>query len=233
MRGASGAAYGCSASFDFNDGTWHNLAVAFDSSSVSVYLDGTLAGTGTLGAAPGASSGIRFGCSLDGLSSTFKGALDEWRIAPGTFDAAHFAAEAVADGAVSWDSGDVKTATETTPVPVPYAELRESYSSYLAAADGDYEAAAWSTGVNGYKIWECYLAGLDPDVADSKFRALIEMTTVEGEQVPVITWEPDLGDARIYTILGKESLQGEEDWTPVADGETKLYNFFKVEVKMK
>ena len=143
---------------------------------------------------------------------------------------------------VEWKSGDVPPAleeTQTTPVPVPYAVLEsEHFAHYLDLADGDYEAAAHSVGANGYAVWESYLAGLEPDNANSKFIAKIEMLS---DGTPKVTWEPDtpeLRATRTYIKYGKRRLDDREEvWTPIddaVDGSVlRQYNFFKVEVKLK
>ena len=158
-----------------------------------------------------------------------------WEFVKDEMDDPELAGENVArlDNVV-WSSDDVApmlTETQTTPVPVPYFELETRFKAYLDAASGDYEAAAHSTGLNGYAIWECYVAGLEPDNPKSKFIAKIEM--VDGK--PVVTWKPDtpeLRATRTYTTYGKKSLL-DLDWTPVTDENKAEYNFFKVEVKMK
>ena len=136
---------------------------------------------------------------------------------------------------VVWISDDTPptiTETQTTPVPVPYAELDAKYKTYLDAAEGDYEAAAHTIGRNGCAIWESYVAGLDPDDENSKFTAKIEMLP---DGTPKVTWEPDtpeLRATRTYTTYGKKTLL-DRDWTPVTDSNKNQYHFFKVEVKMK
>ena len=115
---------------------------------------------------------------------------------------------------------------------MPYAELEGRFGSYLDKAGGDYEAAAKMTGRNGCAIWESYVAGLEPDDADSKFAAKIEMLP---DGTPKVTWEPDtpeLRATRTYTTYGKKTLL-DSDWTPVTDANKDQYHFFKVEVKMK
>ena len=125
-------------------------------------------------------------------------------------------------------SGDAKDHTETTPVPVPYVWLDPYVQKYGA---GDYEAAGNARGVNGYFLWESYIAGLDSDDASSKLLACI---TMEGADNPVITWSPDLRNAdppRKYTVMGKKTLL-ERDWTPVTDANKSQMHFFKVKVEM-
>ena len=147
--------------------------------------------------------------------------------------------EALLDN-VRWVSNDIlpveKLATDTTPVPVPYSELESRYRSYLDAAGGDYERAANATGRNGYRIWESYLAGLDPDVEDSKLIADIKI--VNGEAI--VTWRPDLNEngtkqIRVYRKFGRKQLGTAEDWSDmntVPEAERKDYRFFKVTVEM-
>ena len=142
---------------------------------------------------------------------------------------------------VLWYSEDVppedppepeKTATENTPVSVPFAEIDAKYKSYLDAANGDYEAAALAIGKNGYAIWECYVAGLDPDDSESKFR-ITDIKFEDGELK--VTWSPDLKDARKYTEFGRKELGGSEKWTDMKDvdpAEKNDYKFRKVTVDM-
>ncbi len=137
---------------------------------------------------------------------------------------------------ISEDAPPTITETQTTPVPVPYAELDAKYKTYLDAAEGDYEAAAHAIGRNGCAIWESYVAGLDPDDENSKFTAKIEMLP---DGTPKVTWEPDapeLRATRTYTTYGKRTLL-DRDWVPLTDAEIEankdVYHFFKVEVKMK
>ena len=122
--------------------------------------------------------------------------------------------------------------TVTTPVPVPFVEIRTAYSNYWVAAKGDYEAAAHSMGRNGYAIWKSYVAGLVPDDEKSKFFVRIEM---QPDGTPEVTWTPDtpeLRATRTYTKYGKKTLL-DKDWVPLTDANMMEYNFFKVEVKMK
>lgn len=147
---------------------------------------------------------------------------------------------------VVWLSEDVppeepqepeKTATENTPVPVPYSVFEStSFKVYLDAASGDYESAAMAIGKNGCPIWESFVAGLDPELPDSKFAAKIEI--VNGK--PVVTWEPALNGTnddgtcikegvRVYELKGSINLK---DWSTVPKDGEAAFNFFKVEVKL-
>ena len=59
--------------------------------------------------------------------------------------------------------------TQTTVVPVPHAWL-DAHVPGVAHEPEAYEAAALATAANGRKVWECYVLGLDPQVATSDFR---------------------------------------------------------------
>lgn len=115
-------------------------------------------------------------------------------------------------------------ATQTTPVSVPYAWI----DGWGLAGGGDYEAAAWALAANGAnKVWECYVAGLDPTNAAS--RLLAEISMADG--TPCVTWTPDLNEGgtkreRVYTVEGKQTLTN--DWGEV-NTESR---FFRVKVEM-
>ena len=99
-------------------------------------------------------------------------------------------------------------ATQTTPVPVPYAWL-DGYEGLVAG--GDYEAAAHATAANGVnKVWECYVLGLNPTAASDFF--LVDIAVAEGNAV--ISWSPDLGASRVYTIEAADTLDAPV-WTEV------------------
>ncbi len=83
----------------------------------------------------------------------------------------------------------------------------DDYKLSGPASDGDYATVAKGTAANGMKVWECYVAGLDPTNEVSRFEARIEFT--DGK--PVVTWTPDLnvdGVVRTYTVVPMK-------WNPV------------------
>lgn len=117
---------------------------------------------------------------------------------------------------------------ETT---VPNAWI-DKYPSFLAAAGGDYQAAANSVGANGVTLRESYVAGLDPTDEASKFTAIL---TIENGE-PKISWSPDLSEdavPRTYTIYGKPSFDADEQWQVVTDGNKSKMKFFKVTVDLE
>jgi len=110
---------------------------------------------------------------------------------------------------------------------VSKAWIDDNASTFLANAAGDYENAANAVSANGMKVWECYVAGLNPSDPESRFVVEIEMK----DGLPAITWKPNLNadeETRIYTIYGNETLD-EEGWTSPTNS---LHRFFKVNVDL-
>ena len=121
------------------------------------------------------------------------------------------------------------TATRTTPAPVPYVWLRGFFPHTPDEYDA-YESAAKEDAANGRnKVWECYVAGLDPTDAASLFRTVISF---DGKS-PRISWNPRLAAEeeakRVYTIHGREKLE-EGGWTTPTNA---LHRFFRVGVEMR
>ena len=81
------------------------------------------------------------------------------------------------------DDDEEKTHTSTSEVPVPYSWLN-AYPELMSEYSGDYETAANSLAANGInKVWECYVAGLDPTDENAKFISIITFN----ENSPIIT----------------------------------------------
>ena len=109
-------------------------------------------------------------------------------------------------------------------VRVPKAWIYERAPAALAAANDDWAAAALSTAANGAnKVWECYVAGLDPTNATSRFLATLSF---DGSDAPSVGWTPDLGAERVYAVEGRATLTNA--WGAVGDGS----RFFRVRVAM-
>ena len=105
--------------------------------------------------------------------------------------------------------------------------IDDKASTFLADAAGDYEKAANAVSANGMKVWECYVAGIDPSDPESRFVVEIEMK----DGLPSITWKPNLNadeETRIYTIYGNETLD-EAGWTSPTNS---LHRFFKISVEL-
>ncbi len=86
-----------------------------------------------------------------------------------------------------------------------------------------YEALKPLPSGKGDTLWEEFVAGLNPLDALSRFLADI---LVPGDE-PEISWHPDLGAKRVYTIEGKPFLTNEVWTAPNADS-----RFFRVWVRM-
>ena len=132
----------------------------------------------------------------------------------------------------SWASA--WTATRTTEGPVSYA--------WLTAHDPDvvdeyeaYEASAKKTAANGYKVWDCYVVGLDPQEPD-EFRITAFPMKADGTpdlanlavEPPQARW--NVPGAR-PVVKGAATLDGE--WKPVEEAtpaERAAMRFFKMAV---
>jgi hypothetical protein len=58
------------------------------------------------------------------------------------------------------------------------------------------------TDVDGMLAWQEYVAGTDPTNGASLFLSLIDMSSGS----PYISWSPDLGTSRLYTVFGRTNL---------------------------
>ena len=80
-----------------------------------------------------------------------------------------------------------------------------------------------ATASNGTaKVWECYLQGVEPEVADDRFQL---RSKVEGSAVSM-WWEPDLGSERKYAVEGVENMG--DEWG-ATNAESR---FFRARVEM-
>ena len=167
-----------------------------------------------------------------------KGVPEKWPVDYGYMQA-HETVEESGGGTQAEETGFVTVVTEikggVVAVPATWAA---NFPSYTEKFGSDFTASLTkptgkkdATG-NNLKVWQDYVAGTDPTNPDDTFRAKVSMVGDE----PVISWEPTLSAAeaakRTYTIYGRQVLYS-GDWTPVAAGHAKDYNFFKVTVEMK
>jgi hypothetical protein len=94
----------------------------------------------------------------------------------------------------------------------------------LGLAGGDYETAALAdVDGDGQTAWQEYVAGTEPTNLESVLRSLI--TVSNGESW--VSWIPDLGTARMYTVYGRTNLT-EGIWGATNTGT----RFFRVNVWM-
>ena len=117
-----------------------------------------------------------------------------------------------------------RTATVTTPEPVPYDWLER----HSLVGTAGFESAAFGMASNRVnKVWQCYVAGISPTNATARFEARIEIEN----GVPVVKWSPDLNEGgtrneRVYTVEGQERLG--DGWGPT----NATSRFFRVKVAM-
>jgi hypothetical protein len=108
--------------------------------------------------------------------------------------------------------------TLTTVHPTPHWWLAQ----YGGTADFE-QAVLDDTDGDGLFAWQEYVAGSVPTNRESIFRSLITVSN----GVPRVTWTPDLGAARVYTVDGRTNL------TEGAWGNTNAGSrFFRVKVSM-
>lgn len=119
----------------------------------------------------------------------------------------------------------------------------DSGESYLADLEkGDevlfretgetFGASLGLVGANGRTFWTSWLAGFDPSSPDN---AEFTMSITVSNNVPYLSWKPDLGDERAYTVWGRETLAPSESWAPVdaSNPGASGARFFKVSVGQK
>ena len=109
------------------------------------------------------------------------------------------------------------------------ADLGQTNATLFAETAGTFGASVGLVGANGRSLWTSWLSGLDPSVeGDAEFTVSIDVSG----GVPSLTWSPDLGDARAYTVWGRETLDAADSWAPVDIDDIGMspFRFFKVTV---
>ncbi len=114
--------------------------------------------------------------------------------------------------------------TSASPAPVPYGWLEENGLAVAGSPSALYEAAALAPAANGLPVWKCYVAGLGPSDASARFLASISFSG----GMPVVSWAPDLGTNRVYTVEGRTGPDSGE-WTSPPTAE---HRFFRVKVDL-
>ena len=129
------------------------------------------------------------------------------------------------------------TATRTTDVPVPYAWLTAHDPDVVDEYDA-YEAAAKLTGVNGYKVWESYVIGADPNDRDDKLRITAFPMNADGTpDFEAITIAPPQSKWNVEgaraVVKGKARIDdATEPWQPATEENKGELRFFRVEVEL-
>ena len=137
---------------------------------------------------------------------------------------------------LSW-TGNLVDHTITTPEPVPYSYFDMKYPTLLAEHDGDYEDTAQATAVNGYKVWECYVVGLDPQKMDEFKINAFPMKADGTPDLENIAVDPPKSQWNVpgarAVVKGAATLDGE--WKAVEGAtaaEKAAMRFFKVVVEV-
>ena len=109
------------------------------------------------------------------------------------------------------------------------SDLERTNATLFAETAETFGASVGLVGTNGRSLWTSWLSGLDPSVEGSaEFTVSIDVSG----GVPSLTWSPDLGAARTYTVWGRETLDTADSWEPVGIDSigTSQFKFFKVTV---
>ena len=123
------------------------------------------------------------------------------------------------------------TPGETTNGAEALAALAATNALDYAQHGETFGAFANIVGANGHTLWANWLAGLDPADPNDNFTLSIAVTN----GTPSLSWTPDLGDARTYTIWGCDDLASAKNWDVVKkeDLSTTTNRFFKVTLSPK
>lgn len=145
--------------------------------------------------------------------------------------------------------------TRTTAVPVPYSWLLQhlppdgSGQNLLRATSpasvaetpldmakmSNFESSAKLLGANGYRLWESYAIGLDPNDESQKLRITALPIMADGTpDIGNIAFTPalDKWNARSAKIVVKGTEQlSDGDWRTVTDENRASLRFFKVEAE--
>ena len=128
------------------------------------------------------------------------------------------------------------TATRTTDVPVPYAWLTAHDPDVVDEYDA-YEAAAKLTGANGYKVWESYVIGANPNDKDDKLRITAFPMNADGTpDLENLAYEPSKDKWNVpeaAVIKGKARIDdATEMWRTATEVNKGELRFFRVEVEL-
>jgi uncharacterized repeat protein (TIGR02543 family) len=126
---------------------------------------------------------------------------------------------------------DANGGTGGKSVTVP-SDWLTNITERIESAGGDVAAALQSTSANGrLSVAECYVLGVDPDVAEEDFK--ITSITIGADGKPVVEFEPPQAKWNVpgarAVLKGAERLEGPWGEVGSAGGES-AYRFFKVEV---
>lgn len=125
--------------------------------------------------------------------------------------------------AVSVGFFTISNPTYVTCAFTGYSNWLGIFFSKPAKSLGEVIGLSTTVAANGQSLSDSYVAGLNPLDAHAKFR-ITSLTVKDGK--PVLTYEPDLGAERTYTVLGADRPEG--PFGPVRE----TSRFFKVSVDL-
>ena len=127
------------------------------------------------------------------------------------------------------------TETRTTEVPVPYAWLIQKCRDTVDEYDV-YEIVAKSTAASGRKVWECYVVGLDPEVATNDFKITSFPMKEDGTpDFDNLTFAPPKSKWNVQGAVPKLKGRAQLDfgeWQDVPAGGDPTMRFFKIDVEL-
>ena len=111
----------------------------------------------------------------------------------------------------------------------------EGRIALVEAANGDAEAALYGTAANGRKVWECYVLGLDPEIATNDFKITSFPMKMDGTpDLENMAFTPTQAEWNVpgaqAVLKGAATLDGE--WQTVTEGNKAGFRFFKVVVEL-
>ncbi|MBR6734028.1 MAG: chitobiase/beta-hexosaminidase C-terminal domain-containing protein [Kiritimatiellae bacterium] len=153
----------------------------------------------------------------------------EWRYLKDDVEGAGEDAAWVAN--YSWASAEPYT--HTTEVPVSYAWLAAHEPGVVDEYES-YEVSAKATAANGWKVWECYVVGLDPQKMDVFRISAFPMKADGTPDLENLALEPAQSEWNVpgarAVIMGAATLGGE--WQTVTEENKALFRFFRVVVEL-
>ena len=207
---------------------YHAYALRGNGRNVELFIDGILVGHATLPAIP--EVGFQFfsviqGNGDTGLTNANGECVDDWRM----YDVAlpDTAIVAYANTLLMLDQEGA--GMEIDDVIVPERWFKKYYPNSAMS-----KPALAATAANGRSVWECYVAGLDPNDEDDDLVA--DITFENG--VPKVSIANGEKSNRIYRIYATKSLDGQEtpvDVTDVPDLSVEPYGdyrFFRISAEL-
>lgn len=109
------------------------------------------------------------------------------------------------------------------------SDLADGNWRWLLETSETFGPAAGFVGANGRSLWSNWLLGLDPASADAHD---VKLSIDLSAGSPRVSWRPDLGAARKYTLYGRDSLVPGGAWRVVdpADPGADGARFFRVAI---